>query len=161
MQSDAGDECVEIRNCLAPDLAAIERILASSPDAAAWSENSLAEVLANDPGHFLVALRSGELVGFIAGRRAGAEAEILNLAVAKSARRQGIGGSLVQNLLRTYTTEQVVTVFLEVRESNLAATSFYAGLGFEYIGRRERYYRNPEEDALLLGRELGGGGNTK
>jgi [ribosomal protein S18]-alanine N-acetyltransferase len=158
MHGEAGDECVEIRICRAQDLMAIERILEGSPEAAAWSENSLAEVLGHDPGHFLVALRNGELAGFIVARSAGAEAEILNLAVEKSARRQGIGGGLVQNLLRRCTAEQVVTVFLEVRESNLAAMTFYAGLGFEYVGRRERYYRNPEEDALVLRRELGGQG---
>jgi ribosomal-protein-alanine acetyltransferase len=158
MHGKAGDERVEIRSCRGEDLIRIERILQGSPEAAAWSENSLAEVLGGSPGHFLVALRNGELAGFIAGRSAGAEAEILNLAVEESARRLGIGQSLVQNLLRRFTAEQVVTVYLEVRESNLAAMAFYSGLGFEHVGRRERYYRNPEEDALVLQRELGGPG---
>jgi tRNA threonylcarbamoyladenosine biosynthesis protein TsaB len=154
MRVEAGDQRVEIRSCLAEDLTAIERILQGTPEAAGWSANSLTEVLGGHPGHCLVAVRNGQLAGFIAGRSAGAEAEILNLVVEQSARRRGIGQSLVQNLLRRYTTEQVLTVYLEVRESNLAAMAFYAGLGFEQVGRRERYYRNPEEDALVLKREL-------
>jgi [ribosomal protein S18]-alanine N-acetyltransferase len=154
MRGKTGDERVEIRSCLAEDLVAIERILQGSPETAAWSANSLAELLPGSPGHFLVALRNGELAGFIAGRNAGAEGEILNLAVEQSARRRGIGQSLVQNLLRRFAAEQVVAVYLEVRESNLAAMAFYSGLGFEHVGRRERYYRNPEEHALVLKREL-------
>jgi len=41
-------------------------------------------------------------------------------------------------------------VFLEVRESNAAARSLYGERGFEPVGTRRAYYRNPVEDALVL-----------
>ena len=41
-------------------------------------------------------------------------------------------------------------MFLEVRESNLPAISFYESLGFRKTGRREGYYQNPPEAALIL-----------
>ena len=41
---------------------------------------------------------------------------------------------------------------LEVRDSNAAARMLYRQLGFAEEGRRSAYYRDPEEDALLLGR---------
>ena len=44
----------------------------------------------------------------------------------------------------------VRVVYLEVRESNVAARGLYDGLGFRELGRRSRYYRRPVEDAILL-----------
>ena len=44
----------------------------------------------------------------------------------------------------------VEAVYLEVRESNAAAQRMYAHRGFSRVGRRRRYYRRPEEDALIL-----------
>ena len=41
-------------------------------------------------------------------------------------------------------------VFLEVRESNAAAQALYCGRGFRVVGARQRYYRHPVEDALVL-----------
>jgi len=43
---------------------------------------------------------------------------------------------------------------LEVRESNTRAKAFYRGLGFEEAGRREGYYRQPEEAAVVMRAKL-------
>ena len=43
---------------------------------------------------------------------------------------------------------------LEVRASNASARSLYEKLGFEQIGCRKNYYRNPKEDALILKKTL-------
>jgi ribosomal-protein-alanine N-acetyltransferase len=56
--------------------------------------------------------------------------------------------------IETARADGVQSVFLEVRESNSAARAFYAGLSFTQIGRRRGYYRNPEEDALVLSQTL-------
>jgi ribosomal-protein-alanine N-acetyltransferase len=48
----------------------------------------------------------------------------------------------------------VANAYLEVRESNKAARRLYESRGFREIGRRERYYRRPVEDALVLRRTL-------
>jgi ribosomal-protein-alanine N-acetyltransferase len=40
-------------------------------------------------------------------------------------------------------------VFLEVRESNLAARRLYEKLAFMETGRRKLYYQEPEEDAIV------------
>jgi ribosomal-protein-alanine N-acetyltransferase len=39
---------------------------------------------------------------------------------------------------------------LEVRAGNFAAQSLYRRYGFEVVGRRRQYYREPPEDALLM-----------
>ena len=41
------------------------------------------------------------------------------------------------------------TILLEVRESNSAARKLYEKCGFVQSGRRQRYYKQPEEDAIL------------
>ena len=47
-----------------------------------------------------------------------------------------------------------LTALLEVRRSNLAAQRLYLSLGFVQVGERRRYYSHPEEDALVLARDV-------
>jgi ribosomal-protein-alanine N-acetyltransferase len=47
-------------------------------------------------------------------------------------------------------------VYLEVRESNLGAIAFYERLGFSSNGRRNNYYRNPDEAAVCMKKILTG-----
>ena len=42
------------------------------------------------------------------------------------------------------------THFLEVRESNIPAISFYKSLGFIAAGRREYYYHDSHEAAIVM-----------
>jgi ribosomal-protein-alanine N-acetyltransferase len=72
--------------------------------------------------------------------------EILNLAVAPSNRRKGIAKALVSASL-----EHVCgNVFLEVRESNLAARQLYESIGFKEVNRRPQYYSDSQEAAIVM-----------
>lgn len=99
--------------------------------------------------------QDGRLIGFILGRSAGDEGEVLNLAVAPDERRRGVAGALLDELLARLTDNGVHVVFLEVRESNHGALAFYEKAGFEQVGRRVGYYRLPPEDALVMRRYIG------
>ena len=57
-------------------------------------------------------------------------------------------------LLNRYTESGTGRVFLEVRESNRGGIALYEGLGFQQVGRRERYYSDPMEAALVLAKDL-------
>jgi ribosomal-protein-alanine N-acetyltransferase len=46
--------------------------------------------------------------------------------------------------------EGAVTSFLEVRESNMPAQEMYRTFGYEAVGRRKRYYKDTDEDAILM-----------
>jgi ribosomal-protein-alanine N-acetyltransferase len=83
-----------------------------------------------------------------------AEGELANLAVAPDSRGQGIGRALLAAMLADASNRKTSQIYLEVRESNVAARNLYASQKFEEIGRRKRYYRNPNEDALILRRTL-------
>lgn len=78
------------------------------------------------------------------------QGEIANLAVAPDARRQGLAARLIRDALQFAVGRGVVAVYLEVRESNIAARALYESHDFRPIGRRRGYYHNPPEDALVL-----------
>jgi len=139
----------------AEDAALASAILRESEGASAWSESAL------QPGNFDPACTSAFFsevperpTGFIIGRQIAGEAEILNLAVSASSRRQGQAKALVERLLLNFHEHSVRTVFLEVRESNSAAIALYETLGFLPVGRRPAYYRDPVEAALVYSKLL-------
>jgi ribosomal-protein-alanine acetyltransferase len=130
-----------IRPATPGDLDAIGRIQAAAPEASQWS-----------PAGYLayecrVAVESGRVAGFIVVREvAGAEWEILNLAVDPAARRRGVAGLLLHDAL----AGRRGAFFLEVRQSNAAARAFYARHGFETIATRPEYYSDPVEPAIVM-----------
>lgn len=80
----------------------------------------------------------------------GSEAEIYFIYVEKENRRKKYGGKLLEALINECKNKDCGKVFLEVRESNIIAQLFYKKFGFKVISRRKNYYRNPEEDAIIL-----------
>ena len=87
--------------------------------------------------------------GFVMTRVAGDEAEILTIAVAPASRRKGTGRALMMAAIRHAQSQGARTMFLEVADTNSAASALYRGLGFHEVGRRKAYYA-PAEDALIL-----------
>jgi ribosomal-protein-alanine acetyltransferase len=143
-----------VRACNQGDVPAIQGILAESPEAAFWSLQAIDDVLKQSWVSALVSERDGFVTGFIVGKRVSDEGEILNLAVRAKNRRQGDGESLIVRLLQHFLQFNVERVFLEVRRSNASAIRLYERLGFREIGRREGYYREPLEAALVLERKM-------
>jgi ribosomal-protein-alanine acetyltransferase len=133
----------------------------ASPTAAHWTEEHYRDFLRPDSGPprlVLVAeLEStfpGAVVGFLVAQHIASEWELENIVVSASDRRQGIGRSLLGALLAAARQTNSDAVFLEVRESNTAARSLYESVRFEQQGRRNSYYSNPSEGALLYRRKL-------
>ena len=91
-----------------------------------------------------------ESVGVLQWRHLGEEAEILDLAVRRDLRGQGLASFLLQNFLDHVSHSDVRLIFLEVREFNTSAIALYKKFGFQITGRRPNYYRNPGESALLM-----------
>lgn len=146
---------VDLRKASAGDVAdvvAMERACYSDP----WPGTSFTALPANERVCFLVAreTESQALLGFAIAWHVEDEGELANLAVAPEARRRGIGTALLQAVTSDALGRGTSQLYLEVRESNLAARQMYAAAGFEQVGRRTRYYRQPEEDALILRRTL-------
>lgn len=78
------------------------------------------------------------------------EAHITLLAVNPKFHRQGLGEALVYSLLKTARERGLKDATLEARADNLAALSLYEKFGFKTAGRRRKYYKDNNEDALIL-----------
>ena len=121
----------------------------------AWDAASFKDLL-DHPGSTAFMARAGEpleTAGFILGRLAADEAEILTLGVSPNWQRRGIGQRLVKTLGRTARKAEVRRLHLEVAASNTAALGLYRRLGFAETGRRKDYYERsgePPEDAITL-----------
>ncbi|MEM9249943.1 MAG: GNAT family N-acetyltransferase [Pseudomonadota bacterium] len=121
----------------------------------AWSSAAFEGFLA-DPAVFLCVTGDG-ISGFVLGRAAGGEAEVLTLCVHPAARRGGLGHALVEAFLEESRRRGAEAAFLEVAENNLAARALYAAAGFRAQGRRKGYYARDggaAVDALVLSRAL-------
>jgi ribosomal-protein-alanine N-acetyltransferase len=121
-----------------------------------WPEASVKDVLGWKGSLGLICEATGKVSGFLIGRQVGDEAEVLNLAVAVESRRMGKGGALLRAAVAKFRKRGVSRVFLEVRESNATGIAFYEKRGFSKTGRREGYYRDPSEAAIVMERKLKG-----
>lgn len=91
-----------------------------------------------------------KLVGMIVIWLIADEAHIATLAVHPDFRGQGIGRRLLATALQEAIHKGANQAMLEVRAGNLAAQELYRRFGFEVKHRRPRYYRDNNEDALLM-----------
>lgn len=96
----------------------------------------------------------GELCGVALSWEVADEVQLIELFVASSARRQGVGGALLGALLDDGKTRGFALAVLEVRRDNAAALALYSRFGFAVVGERAKYYVDGE-DAILMRRELG------
>jgi [ribosomal protein S18]-alanine N-acetyltransferase len=143
-----------IRRIRPEDVNAVMDIARESETAAAWSAESVKEMLAWTGLVALTSERDGIFTGFLFARQVADEAELLNTAVRKSLRREGHGSALLAAALHELCRSGVRRVFLEVRESNRAAIAFYRKHGFADSGRRRGYYHHPIEDALCMEKKI-------
>jgi [ribosomal protein S18]-alanine N-acetyltransferase len=139
---------IAVRLGLASDAPSLHAILGESPEAAIWSEKSLGETLSGGIGW--VAEAQGGIAGFLVGRVAADEFEILNVAVKTALRRKGIATRLVSCATDHARASGARNAFLEVRASNAGAIGFYSRMRFLQCGRRPNYYSGPVEDAVML-----------
>jgi ribosomal-protein-alanine N-acetyltransferase len=116
-----------------------------------WPERSFRfELTENPASRCWVAELDGKVVGTIVVWLIVEEAHVATLATHPDYRRQGIGRRLLAHALRHLAQDGAHSSFLEVRESNVAAQEMYRKFGYEVSGRRRRYYRDNDEDAILM-----------
>jgi len=147
---------VQIRAAKDSDLNRILEIERASPTAAHWPHSDYASALTSTspPRTLLLAELDAQVEAFLVARSLHpAEWEIENVVVAETARRRGVGLALVNAFLEQVRLgkplNQDVAIYLEVRESNLAARQLYEKSGFHLDNRRTAYYTLPKEDAVL------------
>ena len=130
-------------------VAALEKLCFSDP----WSENSVASELNNPLSLWLVAEENGAVCGYVGSQTVMGETDMMNIAVHPDCRRKGVAAALITELVSQLKLRGSRIVRLEVRESNTPAIALYKSMGFTQLGLRKNYYRNPKENALILGKE--------
>ena len=130
-----------------PAVVALDQLSFSLP----WPERSFRfELTQNTASRCWVAEVDGHMVGMIVNWLLVDEVHVATLATHPDFRRQGIAKELLAHSLRYMSGEGAVSSFLEVRESNTAAREMYRKFGYEDTGRRRGYYKDNNEDAILM-----------
>lgn len=135
--------------CHVSQIAELEKLCFNDP----WSENSIASELDNRLSCWLVAIADDKVVGYVGSQTVLGETDMMNIAIHPDNRKQGIATELIGALIEALNERGSHSLMLEVRASNEPAKSLYLKLGFEVVGVRKNYYRNPREDALILRKE--------
>jgi tRNA threonylcarbamoyl adenosine modification protein YeaZ/ribosomal-protein-alanine acetyltransferase len=146
---------VRIEPLTSPDeldaLLAVEEASFTNP----WTRDMYLAELQNPGASFLLLAKesAGQVVGFCGFWRVLDELHINNLAVLPEHRRRGVASAILARVFDEARALGAKRTLLEVRRSNEAARHLYERFGFTVAGVRRGYYRNPEEDALVLSRE--------
>jgi ribosomal-protein-alanine N-acetyltransferase len=144
-----------IRAATSNDLPAMMALERHAATAAHWSAEQYEALFnASSARRFVLIIQDEtqqekQIHGFVVARPVEAEWEVENIAIAGPARRRGLGARLLGELLDLARARGAKSVFLEVRESNRAARALYEKWSFTESGRRRKYYKDPEEDAIL------------
>ena len=146
--------CTEVRETVMEDAAAIAE-MEHQIFSDAWSEKSVLDTMNQKNAVCLTAEKAGRIIGYVLAYTAADEAEIARIAVAEEFRRQGTARAILRELENVCSSKGVKKLLLDVRESNREARAFYTDMGFQEDGIRRRFYENPQEDGILMSRELG------
>jgi len=130
-----------------PSVSQIEQAVQYAP----WSESMFHDCLA-PRYHAQVAEDATGVIGFFIIDSVLDEGTLHNIAVLPDYQGQGVGRRLLTAAIHWAEQQLLVSIFLEVRASNLAACKLYEKFGFQHIGTRKAYYptASGREDALVM-----------
>lgn len=114
-----------------------------------WNLDILKDELKSSNSKFIVAKLENEIVGFAGAKFIIDEADIMNIAVKSSYRKQGIASLLLKNLIDICKNNNMNSINLEVNERNFPAINLYKKYEFLEVGRRKKYY-DKKFDAILM-----------
>ncbi|WP_353063454.1 GNAT family N-acetyltransferase [Tunturibacter psychrotolerans] len=157
-----------VREGVAADLVGVMRLEEETAEAPHWAAAEYAAIV--DSGgladgavrrRLFVAEDEAGLLGFAVGKVLVSEVvnlgELESVAVGVSTRRSGVGRMLCEAVIRWCVERGATEMELEVRSGSAGAIALYRGLGFVAVGERAGYYRDPDDDALLMQLKLAEG----
>ncbi len=147
------DEEIELRRAGSEDvdaLAELDALCFSS----AWSRSAYESELGGSKKTIYIAAQNSraQIIGFAGVSCILDEGEVCRVAVHPVYRSRGIGDRLMAALIKAAESEGVSSLYLEVREANRPAIALYKNSGFRVVGKRNGYYAQTGENALLMKR---------
>ena len=118
--------------------------------ASRWKSPQFAEALKQSSLSTFVAKVQSEIIGYAIFSVVPPEAHLVNIAIAPTFQRQGVGISFLSFCLSILQQKAINECWLEVRESNLVARNFYKKANFSDVQIRKDFYDEPKEDAWLM-----------
>lgn len=118
------------------------------PSGTGWKLQAFQADMVADHRVYAVIHDGEQLIGYVGAVQVLDQVDITGVAVDPAYQKQGHAIRLIEALIASL--EVNTQVFLEVRESNLAARHLYQRVGFSAIGVRKAYYSQPDEDAILM-----------
>lgn len=115
-----------------------------------WRRETFKQEIENDKAHYFVVEKNEVVVGYVGFWKIIDEAHIMNLAVAREERCQGIANWMMKSLREMMPDMAIRAMTLEVRAGNRAAISLYQKNGFRIEAVRPSYYQKPVEDACIM-----------
>ncbi|MEM9462369.1 MAG: ribosomal protein S18-alanine N-acetyltransferase [Myxococcota bacterium] len=131
-----------------PAIAALDADSFGNP----WSLEVYRQELVRPFARLWVAEADGRLEGSSCIWILGDEAHLLRIATDAQRRRRGLGRAMLGRILAHASATGCRRILLEVAAGNAPAVHLYEAAGFVQIGRRERYYAAPPDDALVMER---------
>lgn len=122
----------------------------SYPNGSPWSVTNFQTDLDTSLAGYGFAVKDEKAIGFIGYRHFLGEAEITNFGVNQLFKQQGIGSRLMAACLSHLDEQGMKQLFLEVRASNQSARTVYQKFGLKEVAIRKNYYRDPNEDAVVM-----------
>lgn len=121
-----------------------------------WTPFAFALELRHNPcARYAVAVDSaGDTIGYAGWWEMKECASLVQIATAPAARRQGVAHALLAHVLSLAAEAGCPYLQLEVRSRNEGARAFYRAEGFVQVDARPGYYRSPDDDAIVLARQL-------
>ena len=118
-----------------------------------WTKGTfISELKRNKLARYYVVEVDGRVVGYAGLWLIMNEAHITNIAIHPKYRGKGMGKKLVGGLIEEILKINIYRITLEVRPSNAAALALYKKFGFVPCGIRPEYYRDNNEDAIIMWR---------
>jgi ribosomal-protein-alanine N-acetyltransferase len=146
---------VILRSAAPADLPDVQSIETELFGELAWSEHALTAELDQTTGDrlFLLAVQDGACVGYAIVVLLGDAADLLRIAVASAAQRQGIATELLAAATTWSRERGIDQMILEVAKTNGPAIALYERAGFGQIAVRDSHYASGKT-ALVMGRSL-------
>lgn len=126
-------------------IAKLESVCFSEP----WSAEGILESY-NHGTRFIVAENEIDVLGYMGFAAVCGEGYVTNVAVFEKYRNMGVGTALVSEAVSYCKENKLDFLSLEVRKSNENAIKLYEKFGFQVVGERKDFYRNPKENALIM-----------
>jgi ribosomal-protein-alanine N-acetyltransferase len=113
-----------------------------------WPKQNFSDELKNGKKSFSYVIESErQIIAYLVAWCYADEIHIGNIAVVPAYRRRGLARKLLDYIVKV--CDGCNELFLEVRESNLAAIALYDKIGFKVLGVRRSYYKDGE-NALVM-----------